>query len=407
MFEEFDSDSILENMLDQVDEKYDKREGSPIWDATAPAAVQIGEFYGNLGMALDEVFADSASYYFLIKRAAERGLFPKQETQAICRMEVSPADTNISIGDRFNLGDLNYTVTSICEDEKGAYKLTCEEPGSTANQQTGELIPIGTEDELNEMESAILTEILIPGEDDEDVEEFRQRYFDSFNNEAYGGNRADYISKVKEIDGVGGVKVYRRWNGGYKPPEMIPNEDVTTWFRQQSNETLGEAVYSWIKKIYGAAVDKLLTVGGTVKVEIINTEYRSPSETLVRLVQETLDPEQNAGDGDGIAPIGHVVSVTGVREKLVNVTLQEMEYKEGYSFSNRKEAIELAIDGYLLELRREWESEDVLVVRINQIKRLLMEVEGIIDIGETLLNGQAENIILEAGEIPIRGEIIG
>ena len=37
MFEEFDSDSILENMLDDVDDRYDKREGSPIWDAAAPA----------------------------------------------------------------------------------------------------------------------------------------------------------------------------------------------------------------------------------------------------------------------------------------------------------------------------------------------------------------------------------
>lgn len=407
MFEEFNSDSIQEKMLDDVDERYDKREGSPIWDATAPAAMQIGEFYGNLAMAMDEVFADSASYYFLVKRAAERGLFPKQETQAVCKMVVSPSDTQISIGDRFNLGDLNYAVTSIYEDEKGSYKLTCEEPGSTANQQTGELIPIETENELNGMESAILTTILIPGEDDEDVEEFRQRYFASFKDESFGGNRADYISKVKEIDGVGGVKVYRRWNGGYKPSQMIPGKAVSEWYEQQSNETFGAEVYSWLKKIYEAAEKKLLTVGGTVLVEIINTEYQRPSQTLVNLVQEYLDPVQTAGEGDGVAPIGHVVTVVGVREKLIHIALQQIEYKSGYSFSNRREAIESAIDGYFLELRREWEVEDVLVVRVNQIERRLMEIEGIIDIGETLLNGVAENITLETGGIPIRGEIVG
>lgn len=407
MFEGFDCDSILENMLEDVDDKYDKREGSPIWDATAPAAVQIGEFYGNLDMVLNEVFADSASYYFLIKRAAERGLLPKQETQAICKMVVTPPDTPISIGDRFSLEDLNYTVTSICEDEKGTYQLTCEESGSAANQQTGEMIPIETENELNEMESAILTEILISGEDDEDVEEFRQRYFDSFRSEAYGGNRADYFAKAKEIDGVGGVKIYRRWNGDYKPSQMVPDEVVSLWFANQSEETLGKEVYTWLKRVYDAAADKLLTAGGTVLIEIIDTEYRSPSKTLIDLVQDIFDPVQTTGEGDGIAPIGHVVKVVGVREKLIHITLQGMEYKDGYSFSNRQEAIESAIDSYLLELRREWEEQDALVVRISQIEHHLMEIEGIVDIGETLINNKTENITLETGEIPVRGEIIG
>lgn len=407
MFEEFDSDSILEKMLNDVDEKYDKREGSPIWDATAPAATQIGEFYGNLEMAMDEVFADSSSYYFLVKRAAERGLIPKQETQAVCKMLVSPSDTPIFIGDRFNLGDMNYTVTSIYEDEKGAYKLTCEEPGSAANQQTGELIPIETENELNEMESAILATILIPGEDDEDVEEFRQRYFDSFRNEAFGGNRADYIARVGEIEGVGGVKVYRRWNRGYHPSQLIPEERVTAWFENQSGETLGEPVYSWLKRIHDAATEKKLTIGGTVQVEIINTEYRSPSQTLIRLVQETLDPEQSAGEGDGTAPIGHVVKVAGAKEKPINITLQGIEYKSGYTYANRKEEIESAIDSYLLQLRREWAEEDRLVIRMSQMEHRLMEIEGILDIGQTLLNEKAENVILESDEIPVRGEVNG
>ena len=407
MFEEFDGDYIRENMLDEVDDKYDKREGSPIWDAIAPAATQLGEFYGNLDMALDEVFADSASYYFLIKRAAERGILPKEETKAVCKMVVSPANTPIAIGDRFNLGDLNYTVTSIIEEDAGSYKLTCEQAGSEANQQLGELIPIETENELNEMENATVTEILTPGKDDEDVEAFRQRYFASFQDESFGGNRADYITKVSDIDGVGGVKVYRRWNGDFHPSQMIPDDAVAAWLGKQSEETLGKNVYSWIKRVYDAAASKLLTVGGTVQVEIIDTKYKSPSQTLIDQIQEILDPEQNAGEGDGLAPIGHVVTVTGVREKLIDVTLLGMEYKSGYSFSNRKEAMESAIDSYFSELRRGWANEDMLVVRISLIERYLMETEGILDIEGLLLNNEAENIVLETNEIPIRGELIG
>ena len=71
MFEEFDSEAILESMLEEVDDNLDKREGSIIYDALAPTAMLQEETYAGLGMVLDEVFADTASYYFLIKRAAD------------------------------------------------------------------------------------------------------------------------------------------------------------------------------------------------------------------------------------------------------------------------------------------------------------------------------------------------
>ena len=285
--------------------------------------------------------------------------------------------------------------------------MTCEEPGSMANQQTGELIPIDTKNDLNEMEEAVLTEILIPGEDDEDVEDFRERYFSSFQDESFGGNRADYIARVGEIDGVGGVKVYRCWNGGYHPSQLIPEEGVTDWFENQSGETLGEPVYAWLKRVYDAASEKKLTVGGTVHIEITNTEYKSPSQTLIHLVQETLDPEQSAGEGDGTAPIGHVVRVSGVKERPINITLQGIEYKSGYTFDNHKEEVESAIDRYFFQLRQEWAQEDRLVIRISQIEHHLMEIEGILDIGQTLLNEKAENVILQSDEIPVRGEVNG
>ena len=175
-----DFDTILEDLLEGVSDDFDKREGSIIYDALAPAAMRMAEFYSALDMAMDELYADTASYYYLIKRAAERGLVPKEETYAVCKMVATPADAKIALGDRFNLNDLNYTVTSIAGN--GEYQLTCETAGTTANQQIGNLLPIQTANELNDLESAEITEILIPGEDEEDVETFRQRYFNSFNN---------------------------------------------------------------------------------------------------------------------------------------------------------------------------------------------------------------------------------
>lgn len=57
-----------------------------------------------------------------------------------------------------------------------------------------------------DLKTAVLTS-LVPGEDDEDVESLRERYFSSFNAQQFGGNQADYINKTISISGVGSVKV--------------------------------------------------------------------------------------------------------------------------------------------------------------------------------------------------------
>lgn len=140
MFEGYSFDTLMDRMLSNVSDRFDKREGSVIYDALAPAALELSRFYISLDMVLDEVFADSASYHYLIKRAAERGIYPEEETCAICRMEVLPVDTAVSIGDRFHLGGLNYTVSSVIDAGAGGYQLECETPGIIGNQQLGELL---------------------------------------------------------------------------------------------------------------------------------------------------------------------------------------------------------------------------------------------------------------------------
>ena len=322
-------------------------------------------------------------------------------------MRVVPAETKISVGDRFNLDELNYTVTSIIDGNAGTYQVQCETAGIVGNQQLGVLLPIETENELNDMESATLEEVLIPGEDEEDVETFRERYFASFDNEAFGGNKADYVEKVNNIDGIGGCKPIRAWSGGYNPSKMIPTDEVKTWFESQSKDTLGENIYNWLSTIYNASINKLLTVGGTVKITIINSEFRKPSSTLIQTVQNVIDPQDSTGEGDGTAPIGHVVNVVGVEEIPINVTLLAVEYETGYSFDTLKDAIEATIDSYLLDLRQAWASNDNLIVRTSQLEAQLLLMSGIVDIQGILLNDQEGNVILYSDSIPIRGDVIG
>ena len=402
MFEEFTFEAILARMLDTVSDSFDKREGSVMYDACAPAALELANFYTYLDMVLNEVFADTASYYFLVKRAAERGMQPRMASTAICKMAVTPADTAITNGDRLALDDLIYVVVGTVEGEAGAYEVQCETAGAIGNQQYGTLLPV---EYIDGLETANLTEILIPGEDDEDVDTFRYRYLNSFQSQAFAGNQADYSERVNAIDGVGGCRIVRHWTEDYRPADMLPSAAVTEWVNAQSAESTSESVYAWLKLVHDAAAKQLLTVGGTVEILIINSEFNAPSSVLIDTVQQTIDPVTGAGEGEGIAPIGHVVHVVGVQNQPIDFDF-DISYVRGYAWEDVCASAEEIIDGYLLEMRQNWEAT-LPVIRSNQLETRLLEIEGIADITQTLMNGQTENLTIPREYIPVRGEVNG
>ena len=260
MYENITYELILQRMIDRAlaqNPNIDTREGSIIYNALAPAAVELQNMYIQLDTILNESFADTQTRDYLIKRCAERGIILEPATKAILKGEFN---IDVPIGSRFSLDMLNYIVIEKISD--GIFKLECETPGSKGNQQFGTLIPI---DYIEGLTSAELTELLIPGEDEEDTEVLRQRYFNSLESQSFGGNIADYKEKTKQLPGVGGVKVYPVWNGG-----------------------------------------------GTVKLVIIDSTYNVPSSTLISLVHPATSPIPHQVTGVGLAPLGHVVTVEGV-----------------------------------------------------------------------------------------------
>lgn len=351
MYENITFELILKRMLDSVPNTMDKREGSIIYNALAPAAVELQNMYIELDVILNESFADTQSREYLIKRCAERGIVPDVATKAILKGEFN---IDIPINSRFSLDDLNYKA--IEKISTGIFKMECETVGKIGNESLGTIIPI---DYIQGLETANLTEILIPGEDEEDTESLRQRYFDSLENQAYGGNIFDYKEKVNKIQGVGGVKVYPVWNGG-----------------------------------------------GTVKLVIIDSTFGVPSGTLIDSVQTAADPVVNAGQGVGFAPIGHVVTVAGVTSVIVNISTN-ITYQEGWTWVDIQPYVNATIDAYFKELAETWHNEKNLIVRISQIETRLLNIIGVVDIGNTLINGTASNLVLNADSIPVRGTVNG
>ncbi len=399
MFEDKSYPALLKSALGRLPNSLDKREGSMLWDGVAPAMAELALLYLGLDFVLQAGYISTAPREYLLKRAAERGLAPKAASAAHFRAEF---DCAVPLGSRFSCEDLNFVVTAKIDEL--AYRAECETPGRQANAYSGQLIPI---DYIDGLTRAELVELLIPGEDEEETEAFRQRVLDSFQTQAFGGNQADYREQVLAMPGVGGVKVHPVWNENLRPAEFLPGPEVQAWVAANL-ASLPQVVAAWLRAVYTAAADKLLTVGGAVRLVLLAADGSAPSAELLGEVQELLDPEQNAGEGLGLAPIGHVVKVEGVQAEAVNLELH-LTYNPGWDWESARSYVEAVLDAYFAELAESWAEADFLTVRISQIESRILSgcATMVADIGGTKINGREANLPLGPDSIPERGDLIG
>lgn len=349
-------EQILNIKLQQVSNDYNKRPGDIIYTALAPNSIEVAQMLATLQVFRDITFADTAPREELILIAVERGLSPYRATNAILR---ATFNIDIPIGSRFSLESVNYEA--IERISFGEYRMKAEPAGSIGNNFLGQLIPV---DDIPGLQSAQLVELLIPGEDEESTEALRQRYKDSFAAASFGGNRADYKTKVRGLPGVGGVRVFRAQ--------------------------------------YGA---------GTVGLLICDSLFKAPTQLLIDQVQEAIDPIGLQGEGVGLAPIDHVVTVTGVTETNINIST-DITFAPGFDWNAVRPAAEATLNEYFSELGEEWASANTkaeddlgLIVRISQIEFRLLSLPGVLDIADTELNGNAANLSLLVTQIPKLGTI--
>ena len=353
MYEDQTYEEILDRSLARVTTSVDKSEGSVVMNAVAPTSAEHTQIYIELGGIVTNGYADTAIREYLIKRCKERGITPDEATPAILRGEFS---LEIPIGARFNLDELNYKAIAFIELVEGiySYQMECETVGTEGNKYFGDLSAITY---VGDLTSASLTELLIPAEDEEDTETLRARYYASFDSTPYGGNKQDYITKTNSLAGVGKTKVIPIWDGG-----------------------------------------------GTVKLIIIDSDFNSATPTLVDSVQQAMDPIGVQGQGVGIAPIGHTVTVVSVRDVSVIIKVT-ITYNEGYSWAGVSTAVNEVMETYFLEMRRDWANQDYLMVRVSQIETRLLQITGILDVTGTKINGVEANLTLEYDQVPVLGGI--
>lgn len=354
-------EAILKRLMDAVPSDVDKREGSIIYNALVPVALELQQVYEELEDVLKNTFADTASLDYLILRANERGVEWLEATKAVILAKLTfGQDVQTEpevVGSVFALenSSLMYEVTGRVSysGNVGVYKLTCTDEGTIGNVATGNLLIEEAEDDalFESLEEAIVTGIDVAARNDEDVEVFRQRYFDSINNEAFGGNIADYKEKALEQNEIGAIQVVPVWDGP-----------------------------------------------GTVKLRFLNASYGIPSETEIADVQNTFDPAPE-GTGYGLAPIGHVVTVVPATAVDIDI-VASATIESGHSWADLYDDIVAQCEAYLLDLRKDWQNTAITVSPGVLAYMIKLNVQGISTFSCTI-NGHDADFVLDEDEAPV------
>lgn len=351
-------DQLFNNILDRLLTRViyncpdiDTREGSFIYNALAPAALELETLYQELDMFHAETFAATATREGLLKRASEIGLEVKDASNAEFKGRFN---VDVPLGTRFNNAYYNYAVTEKIGTEVDGdvtyytAVLTCETAGSAPNAILGDITPIDYVANINHAE---LVECLIEGEEEEDTEALRVRYFKKVNDRLTDGNVAQFEWWCENYDGIGSYKILPLWNGA-----------------------------------------------NTVKVSILSSSNTPASDKLIEEFQEYLDPGSK-GMGDGVAPIGSIVTVDTATAFPIFVTFKA-KLVDGYTFDEKLTAeVTEAIRNYLASI-----SYNKNTVNYLMIGATILDCEFIDSISNLLVNGSSSDITIGEEYVAVMGD---
>lgn len=334
-------EEILKEMLENVPDKYDKREGSVIYTALAPASVELEKQNLTAETILNLAFAETSRGDFLEMRTSEMGITRSPAVKAVrkaCFYTYNNVLLDAEIGCRFSAEDINYTV--IDKISSGTYKIECDTAGEIGNIPQDKLLPI---DFIPDLAKAEIMDIIVAGVDEESDEKLLERYYLKVREPVTSGNMYHYRKWALEITGVGAVKVFPLWQGN-----------------------------------------------GTVKV-VITDDDRQPA------VQDTI--QKVYGHIEENRPIGATVTVTSAVPRVIDISADILP-QSGFIVDEIKADIIEAVQEYFKKIAFKTD-----FLSYAQIGLIILSVSGVLDYSDLLINNAQGNIQLAAEEVPVLGGV--
>ena len=339
-----------ENIRKNISAEYEKTPGYLLWD--------LSEGVGQEMDAQDEEIAgiralfdvDNLTGEFLEKTVKQyKGLTRRAATYAVGEVEVTGNGT-VAKGDLFETENgIQFSADTEVEiTETGRVPITSVIPGNAgvvgANSITQMPVTIAG------IATCTNPEPTHDGYDAESDDSLRQRYYAKLQRPDNGVNKYAYRNMALEVSGVGDADVYPLGHGE-----------------------------------------------NTVDIVIIDSDKLPASSSLVKTVQDYIDPN-SSGRGEGTAQMGAHCYVSAATGMQINLTAAIRTTAEHTSL---EEAIKASVKTYLASIA--FAGTDVSYARINNA---ILETVGVLDIENLQANGGIANISVPERSVAILGTVV-
>lgn len=261
-------ESIRQRMLDRLPSDLDKSEGSFIWDAVAPTAIELAMAAIWAQEVLRRGFASTTFGAYLDLRCEEHGVARRAAVKARGQVRFTgKAGTVIAAGTRVATPADRVTGTSSVEyetthavtlDGSGAVSadIAAVQAGAGGNVSAESLSIVVTP--ITGVTGVTNTDAVVGGIDTENDSSLLARYLQKVRSPSAGGNKADYVNWALEVPGVGGVSVVPVRDGPGTVSVAIINGS-----NEPADRNLVDAVQNYIAPPWTNRIEaETMTIGG-------------------------------------------------------------------------------------------------------------------------------------------------
>lgn len=359
--EEQTEDTIRNRIFNRISKDFDTAHGSYIYDAIEPTVMEITEAYFIIKNIIKLEFPQTSYGEFLTLWGNAIGVYRKNATYASGELLITAKKGTIILkGTKFSTtvpsnstNEIKYfsTLKDIVfdNDQSINIEIISDIEGTKGNVKAKE-INLNVEN-IKGIISIINEKDILNAVDEEDNNSLFERIKERVQHPPSSGNKYDYKRWTKEIAGVDDVIVKPLWNGA-----------------------------------------------GTVKVIIIGKDGK-PIPELINKVKEYLDPKETEGQGDGLAPVGAVVTVDTITNIVIDINITNLDLETGYTIDDIKNNLEMNLSQYILSLG----GNDT--IRIHAVENRITSTKGIKDFEDVFINDYKNNFIIPSGYKAILGVI--
>lgn len=342
---------ILDTMLAAMPDSYQKTIGFPTYDILAAAGIRMAvteDLLEETRRKLDPAnLAGEELDAYIYPRT---GQLRNAATKAVGVLTVTGTGT-VAAGDLFESGGgVQFEATeTVTVNGTASVAIRCTQAGAVGNLPAGSITMMPVQ--IAGIVSVSNSDTTHDGYDAETDEAYYNRFLVRLQTPPTSGNVYHYLSWALEVSGVGAAQIYPLGHGA-----------------------------------------------NTVDVVLVDTNGRPASSTLVKAVQDHIDPGSR-GLGEGEAPIGAYCYVSAAEGVSLALSLTVTPIS-GVVQSEVTQAISDAVAAYLrsIAFRQNY-------VSYAQIAAAILAVPGVQDFAGLTVNGGTANVSVADRQVAILGEV--